>query len=191
MSLFLIYSFESNAQTYEEQWEKYSVEINKMTDYDSLYIALIMKRDSALTGIKAPNFTTKTISNKVIELSKLEGKVVVLNFWYTACQPCIEEMPLLNSLVDYFKGQSIKFISFANEDSAKLKPFLLKHFFKFEHVANSSPIRQGIFKLFSAWPYTIIIDKKGNIAKIKLGGITNKERQEYIHLLKKLIDESK
>jgi peroxiredoxin len=47
---------------------------------------------------KAPNFTLKSNSGKNIKLSELRGKVVLINFWASWCDPCRQEMPELNKL---------------------------------------------------------------------------------------------
>jgi peroxiredoxin len=73
-----------------------------LTHVDSPYFVLARKRDSCLLGVTAPNFEATTLDNKRIELSKLKGQVVVINFWFTRCQPCIEEMPGFNKLVESY-----------------------------------------------------------------------------------------
>ncbi|WP_300491926.1 TlpA disulfide reductase family protein [Flavobacterium sp.] len=157
------------AQTYSEQYQKCSEELTKLTEVDSVYFELLKKRNDCLVGTTAPNFTAKTVDNEEIELSKLIGKVVVLNFWFTKCEPCIKEMPYLNKLATTFSAKDVAFISFAPEDSVKLKAFFSKHPFKFKTIPNSETIRRDIFKLFSIWPYTIIIDKTGKINKMGFG----------------------
>jgi len=96
-------------------------------------------------GATAPNFTATSIDGKVIELSKLKGKVVVLNFWFTRCQPCIAEMPDLNNLVDYYSSKDVAFISFAPEDTPSLKEFFIKNPFKFTAIPQSEHIRRDTF----------------------------------------------
>ena len=151
------------AQNYESQYKICSESLSKLTHVDSLYFVLAQKRDSCMLGVTAPNFEATTLDNKRIELSKLKGRVVVLNFWFTRCQPCIEEMPGFNKLVEYYANKNVTFISFTNDSSVTVKKFLKKHPFEFQNVANNDEVRRNIFKLFSVWPYTIIISKEGKI----------------------------
>ncbi|MDB5281158.1 MAG: Redoxin domain protein, partial [Bacteroidota bacterium] len=44
-------------------------------------------------GCKAPLFNSTTITGKKLSLSELKGKVVVLNLWFLACNPCVRELP--------------------------------------------------------------------------------------------------
>jgi len=128
-----------------------------------------------------------SVDNETIELSKLKGKVVILNFWFTKCEPCAREMPYFNKLVYSFSGKAVAFISFAPEETIKVKEFLLKHLFKLKTIANSEIVRQDIFKLFSIWPYTIIIDKTGRINKMNFGMLDEKSFPVYKNLIDHLL----
>ena len=44
---------------------------------------------------KAPDFVLPDADGNQVRLSQFRGKTVVLNFWTTTCQPCLEEMPSL------------------------------------------------------------------------------------------------
>ena len=57
-----------------------------------------------LIGCKAPDFDVTTITGERIKLAELKEKIVVVNFWFKACAPCIAEMPALNKLADEFKN---------------------------------------------------------------------------------------
>jgi thiol-disulfide isomerase/thioredoxin len=159
-----------NGQTYAEQFKKCSETFN-ITDStaDSLYTDLLLKRDSCLLGSFAPSFKAKTINGKLLDLSKLKGQVIVLNFWSIGCGPCIGEMPELNKLVRHYSGKKVIFISMAAENSILLNKFFKKHIFLFSTIPNSEQIRDGLFKLESILPYSIIIDKEGKIKKIWFG----------------------
>lgn len=184
--LFIIILYSSaSAQTYEKQYAICSEALKKLEVVDSLYFDLVKKRDSCLIGTQAPNFIVSTIDNQEVELRKLKGKVVMLNFWFTRCQPCIKEMPELNKLVDYYSSKNVEFISFAPESSSVVKEFLERHSFKFKAVADSEPIRSEQFKLFSAWPYTILIDKEGKINKMILAT----PDENIVSYYKRLIDD--
>jgi peroxiredoxin len=165
--LLIICSSAAKAQNYSEQYLKCSEQLKVLgTNVDSVYFARLRERDSCLTGSIAPNFTATSVDGQKIELSKLKGQIVFLNFWFTRCQPCIREMPALNNLVKYYSGKPVQFISFAPEDASAVRTFLQKQPFNFTAIANSENIRRDTFKLFSAWPYSIIIDPQGRIAKI-------------------------
>lgn len=163
-------SFTATAQTtYDTQYKICSEPLSKLTHVDSLYFALAKKRDSCLLGLPAPNFQAITLDNKRIELSKLKGQVIVLNFWFTRCQPCIEEIPGFNKLVDLYANKNVTFISFTYDSTVMVKKFLKQHPFKFNIVANNDEVRRDRFKLFSVWPYTIIISKEGKITYMQFG----------------------
>ena len=165
----LVFSTSAIAQDYATQYKICSEALSKLTQVDSLYFAMALTRDSCLIGATAPDFQAETLDDKKIELSNLKGQVVVLNFWFTRCQPCIEEMPGFNKLVEYYANKNVTFISFTYDSSATVRKFLKAHPFKFNIVANNDTVRRDIFKLFSAWPYTIIITKEGKIMSMQLG----------------------
>jgi peroxiredoxin len=165
----LVFSLTATAQAYETQYKICSESLSKLTFVDSLYFALAQKRDSCLLGVAAPNFQVTTLDNKRIELSKLKGQVVVLNFWFTRCEPCIKEMPGFNKLVELYANKNVTFISLTYDSSVLVREFLKRHPFKFNIVANNDEVRRNSFKLLSAWPYTIIINKEGKIAFIQFG----------------------
>ena len=69
---------------------------------------------TGLIGCKIPDFNVKTINNKVLNTQDFRGKVIVLNFWFTACSPCIAEMPALNMLEKEYHDSDVVFIAFFN-----------------------------------------------------------------------------
>ncbi len=56
-------------------------------------------------GDKAPGFTCTTIDGKTIDISKLQGKIVMINFFATWCGPCNAELPVLQKNIwDKYKN---------------------------------------------------------------------------------------
>jgi len=135
----------------------------------------IVKED--LLGCKAPDFAVKTIKGESISLEKLRGKVVIINFWFTSCAPCIAEMPALNRLVEEFNGSDVVFIAFARDDVNELTYFLQKRPFNFNIVASAHDMAKSYCIDLFGWPTTIVVDKSGVVRKITSGAFTD-ERAE-------------
>ena len=127
-----------------------------------------------LIGTKATDFNLKDLKGKTHILSELKGKVVVLNFWFVECKPCIMEMPELNELVEEFKEKNIVFLAIALNDKKELKKFLKTTDFNYKVVANgqSSADSYGV----KGFPTNVIIDQNGIIHYVSTGiGPNNKE----------------
>lgn len=135
----------------------------------------------SLLGCKAPDFTVKTIKGESISLEKLKGKVVIINFWFTSCAPCIAEMPALNKLVEEFKGSDVVFIAFARDDAKELADFLEKRPFNFNIVASANEIAESFCVDIFGWPTNIVADKGGIVRKITSGAFTDERAKTQMY----------
>lgn len=72
-----------------------------------------------LAGHFAPEATLTDLSGNQIALSSLRGKVVVLNFWYIACEPCRLEMPALERYYRAHKGEGFVVVGANIADNAQ------------------------------------------------------------------------
>ncbi|WP_449400047.1 TlpA family protein disulfide reductase [Chryseobacterium wanjuense] len=127
--------------------------------------------NQALTSIlnkNAPYFELTDLRGKKWSLKKLEGKVVVLNFWFTMCIPCIKEIPDLNRLVQNFNNKDVIFLGLTFNNKDQIKKFLTKHPFDYMLIPGS----QDTDKKYniSSWPTSIVIDKNGRIKKMISSG---------------------
>ena len=115
---------------------------------------------------KLPPTILTSINNKKIDLSKLEGKPTLLNFWFTTCQPCMDEMPALNKIKENLKGK-VNFIAITFENKKSVENFLKTHKFNFIQIAGAN----GFIKELGIehYPKNIFIDKNGIVRKIDIG----------------------
>lgn len=114
----------------------------------------------------APGFSLTSVEGEKFELTALRGKVVVLNFWFTGCAPCIAEFGALNGLVDKFKNKGVVFIAPTLDNVATLKSFLKEHRFKYHVVPNAGGLIVSTYSDGSGnvvFPTHIVIDKEGKI----------------------------
>jgi len=122
---------------------------------------------------KLPEFDFLDLNGNQISSEDLHEKVVLLNFWFTRCAPCIAEMPYLNQIKEDYSNKDILFISMAPEEKDKIEQFLKKHPFNFRHI----PDADDLLKQFgTGFPKNILIDKKGIIRIMGTGLVSENEK---------------
>jgi peroxiredoxin len=116
-----------------------------------------------MVGKPAKPFTVQDMTGKTYSLKDLKGKVVVLNFWFVECMPCIKEMPELNSLVRKYKAKNVFFLAISNSEKAKIIKFLKKNSFNYSIVPKD--VNNTVLDDYNinAYPTHIIIDKASKV----------------------------
>lgn len=131
-------------------------------------------------GLKFPNFTLTSIDGTQYKLSDLRGKVILLNFWFIACSPCVAEMPLLNELVEEYRGQEFLLLTFSLDDKESILNFKKKRNLNFAIFDKSDKLIENDFQLSYGYPINIFIDKNGIIADFKVGGVLSEDKLRVI-----------
>ncbi len=116
-----------------------------------------MNKKSERVDKYAKPFNVTDINGNKYTLEELKGKIIVMNFWFVECKPCVMEIPDLNKLVEKYKGKEIIFLGFATNKTPKLNSFLSKKEFKYNIIPESKDIisSYGVH----SYPTHIIIDK--------------------------------
>lgn len=125
--------------------------------------------EASIAGKTAEDFAL-TIDNKPLRLSDYRGKVVVLNFWASYCQPCVEEAPSLNRLQRYLepRGGTVLGVSIDPEPAGYEK--FLRNFSVPYPTWRDPNLQDGKSKLALDYgttliPETYVIDRSGKIAR--------------------------
>lgn len=136
------------------------------------------------TGDKAPQFICKTIDGKVFDISKLQGKIIMINFFATWCGPCNLELPVLQKNIweKYKDNSSFALIILGREHNEKeVTDFVNTK--KFTMPFAPDPKRE-IYKLYATQfiPRNVIIGKDGKIL-FQSRGYTEEEFRQIEELL--------
>ncbi len=119
---------------------------------------------SKLNGTIIEELDLTDINNEEHTLESLKGKVIVLNFWFIQCKPCVAEFPDLNKLKAEFKDKQVEFFAVTFNDKQALNKFFETHNLDYKIIPNGRPIIDK-FKI-PHYPYNIIIDKNGKLEYI-------------------------
>ena len=120
------------------------------------------------TGAPFKFFDMKDINGIDIKSSDLDGKIVVVNFWFIACPPCRYEMPELNHLVkEYHNNPDLAFIAITLDRKEDVQRLVKVSPFDYRIVTNSWSLFNN-YKITEC-PVSLVIDRKGVIRFNSLG----------------------
>lgn len=117
-------------------------------------------------GQTAPLFAVNDGKSSV-DLAKLRGHVVVLNFWASWCPPCLEELPTLNALQQQMPQVRVIGVSI-DQDTDAYNRFNLRHPADFLTVQDATQRSNALYGTFRP-PETYVIDKNGVIRRKFIG----------------------
>jgi thiol-disulfide isomerase/thioredoxin len=115
-------------------------------------------------GEQAPNFTLHDLKGRSVQLSSLEGRAVVLNFWATWCGPCKIEMPWLVDLQKKYGPRGLQIVGVAMDDASdqEIAAFARKmgvNYMVLKGTEKIGDLYGGIDRL----PFTYYIDRSGKV----------------------------
>lgn len=116
-----------------------------------------------------PDFELQNLENHLKTNTDYTGKVTLMNLWFTACPPCITEIPYLNYLKDVYQDQ-VHFVAITFDPKDKVNQFLTRKPFHFEHLVDASTYLHKELNN-NAFPKLILIDKKGQVRFVENGVI--------------------
>jgi len=113
-------------------------------------------------GLEAPDIELKDAHENRIKLSELKGSVVLVNFWASWCQPCLDEMPSIEGLFRNLSGNSkFKLISVLYRDERdRAVSYMKKGGYTFSVYIDPDGSAARRFRVTGV-PESFIIDKKG------------------------------
>jgi len=137
-------------------------------------------------GALAPNVTFRGMDGNDVTLAQFKGKVVLVNFWATWCEPCKIEIPWLIEYQQKYASRGFTVLGVAMDEEGKqvVEPWVQKE--RFDVNGQQLPINYPIFvgndplaEQFGGYiglPFSVLISRDGKVVKKQLGMILDKDK---------------
>ena len=143
-------------------------------------------------SLTAPPLQLNNLSGKSVDLSNFRGKVVVVNFWASWCEPCREEFEELTQLQENYGSKGLVVLAV---NLAEMKPRVLQFLKGNGFSENSIEIlldRNSI--AYKSWkarglPTTFLVSKTGKVEGVWIGAIENVDSKEVTGEIEALLNQ--
>ena len=137
-------------------------------------------QNKAKLGKPAPDFTLGRLDRPgSLQLSSLRGKVVVLNFWASWCQPCKLEAPDLAASAKKWSGRVVVLGVDVNDPSGDARGFMRKYGITYPIVHDNKNVTSPKYGL-TGLPETFFLDRRGRIVSHVISGIKAADLQRGV-----------
>jgi peroxiredoxin len=152
------------------RFEQY-VKLEKADDPNHQHALRYISNPELARARMAPAFAVTTLDGQHISMDDLQGRVVLLDFWATWCEPCREALAHLRDVAKKFEGQPLVVLSVsldANEE--QWKEFIAKNGMTWPQYRDGG-FTSPISKLFgvTAIPHAFTIDAEGVLQEEHIG----------------------
>jgi thiol-disulfide isomerase/thioredoxin len=125
-------------------------------------------------------------AGKEQSLSQWKGKVLIVNFWATWCEPCREEMPQFVEAQQRSGAKGLQFVGIAIDQADKVQQFASEIHLNYPALIGgygAIELSKTLGNRLGALPFTVIVDRGGKIVHTQLGQLKDAQLQSYIHQL--------
>ncbi|MFM8852890.1 MAG: TlpA family protein disulfide reductase [Acidimicrobiaceae bacterium] len=140
--------------------------------------------NTLLIGSNLPAIKLENVDGQEVSTQGLLNKPIIVNFWYSTCEPCRRELPALAN-ADMQHRDQVRFIGVNIKDSATVaKEFAAQYGVEFELLLDKNGLLISKLGIATA-PVTLAIDSQGVIIAQKAGEISANELDELVKELLK------
>ena len=137
-------------------------------------------------GDTAPEFSVKTENGRTVTAHDFGGKLLLLNFWATWCQPCVQEIPSLDALQKELgpKGLVVLGVS-VDKDQKAYTDFIHRFRISFLTARDPDQVVNGKYGTLQ-YPESYLIDQSGKVVE-KIVGQENWSAERMIQHVQSLL----
>ena len=112
-----------------------------------------------------------TLEGKTLKLSSLKGKIVILSFWATWCEPCVDEFPSFIKLLDKFPEKVVVVAISQDSEESDVKKFIeaFDGYRKNLLVSMDKDKKMGLMFGVDRLPEGFVFDQEGKLVKKIIG----------------------
>ena len=151
--------------TVRTEKDKHFLKVNALKVLDEKREKPVPVSDDAVLALKDLTGAAQTLAG-------YKGRVVVLNFWATWCEPCKKEMPDLSAIQNDYAPLGVQVIGAAGDeaaDSAKVLKFIREFKVNFPVWVGATTDDMQRFGVGTVLPATVIVDREGKVVWREIG----------------------
>jgi len=126
-------------------------------------------------GEAAPPLVLTAIDGTSIDLAKLRGKVVLVNFWATWCAPCRKEIPDLIKTQKTYVANGVQVVGIALDNVIKVREYAEEMRIDYAlliGVAETLGLAKDLGNRAGVLPFTVVLDRTGKLVHAHAGATT-------------------
>jgi len=124
---------------------------------------------SDLNGEEAPDFEYTSYGGDKVRLSRMRGKIVLLDFWESWCGYCLLVLPKLNELIQEYANKGLIIIGITTENREQIEKLIKANQLNYINIFADNTILKK-YKV-TGRPTYYLIDKNGVIIKTSYGNL--------------------
>jgi peroxiredoxin len=141
----------------------------KIREYTPNKVLICGKRsDQVMNDTMAPDWQLKTLSGRAINLKEMKGHLVLIDFFYKGCSPCMRALPGMQALSEKYKSKGLKVIGIDTKDKKEeLDNFPTERGITYTILSGDEKLARDY--MVSGYPTVYLIDRNGKIVFTQAG----------------------
>ncbi|WP_185153362.1 TlpA family protein disulfide reductase [Fulvivirga lutimaris] len=166
----------NNTPSYEEGIAQCWKEMVSIEDLENF----IPLTPDCITGHLLPVINETSIGGTPINQEYFKGKITIMNFWFSACAPCMAEIPGFNEIKMKYGTERVNYLAIGRDAKEDIIKVLQYTPWQFDQIADADKLIKDTFKLRWGYPTTFIINEQLEIIHAFSGGSTGEDAFQRI-----------